>query len=62
MRQNLDRWGIATASDCSYCMAPQTLLHVVAGYQSYLQRFTWRHDSILNFLAPTCTLSVDHVV
>jgi hypothetical protein len=24
---------------------------VVAGCQSYLKRFTWRHDSILNFLA-----------
>ena len=33
-------------------MAPETLLHVVAGCQSYLQRFTWRHDSIIsNFLA-----------
>jgi hypothetical protein len=26
---------------------------VVAGCQSYLQRFTWRHDSILNFLPET---------
>ncbi len=32
-------------------IGPETLLHVVAGCQSYLQRFTWRHDSILNFLA-----------
>ena len=50
-RQNLTRWGISTTSDCSYCMAPKTLLHVVACCQSYLQRFTWRHDSILNILA-----------
>ena len=34
-------------------MCPETLLHVVAGCQSYLQRFTWRHDSILNFIAET---------
>ena len=27
------------------------LLHVVAGCSSYLNRFTWRHDSILNFIA-----------
>ena len=51
MRQNLARWGISTTSDCSYCLAPETLLHVVAGCQSYLERFTWRHDSVLNFLA-----------
>ena len=43
--------GITPSSDCSYCLAPETLLHVVAGCQSYLERFTWRHDSILNFIA-----------
>ena len=50
-RQNLARWAISTTSDCTYCLAPETLLHVVAGCQSYLERFTWRHDSVLNFLA-----------
>ena len=35
----------------SYCLAPETLLHVVAGCQSYMERYTWRHDSVLNFLA-----------
>ena len=25
--------------------------HIVAGCQRYLNRFTWRHDSILNFIA-----------
>ena len=35
------------------CLGPETLLHVVAGCQTYLERFTWRHDSILNFLAQT---------
>ena len=28
-----------------------SLLHIVAGCMSYLDRFTWRHDSVLNFLA-----------
>ena len=28
-----------------------SLLHVVGGCQQYLDRFTWRHDSILNFIA-----------
>ena len=52
-RQNLARWGISPTPDCSQCLTPETLLHVVAGCQSYLERFTWRHDSILNFLATT---------
>ncbi|CAB3993797.1 Hypothetical predicted protein, partial [Paramuricea clavata] len=30
---------------------PETLLHIVAGCQFYLDRFTWRHNSVLNFLA-----------
>ncbi len=51
IRQNLARWGLQPTSDCPQCLAPETLLHVVAGCQSYLERFTWRHDSILNFLA-----------
>ena len=50
-RQNLTRWGLSPTSDCSKCLAPETLLHVVAGCQSYLERFTWRHDSIVHFLA-----------
>ena len=40
-----------SSSDCSFCLRPESLLHVVAGCQHYLERFTWRHDSILNFLA-----------
>ncbi|CAB4026095.1 Hypothetical predicted protein [Paramuricea clavata] len=52
-RKNLTRWGLASSPECSFCLCPETLLHVVAGCQSYLQRFTWRHDSILNFLAET---------
>jgi hypothetical protein len=44
-------WAISTTSDCTYCLAHETLLHVVAGCQSYLERYTWKHDSVLNFLA-----------
>ncbi len=49
--QNLARWGLLPTSDCLQYLASETLLRVVAGCQSYLERFTWRHDSILNFLA-----------
>ncbi|CAB4044403.1 Hypothetical predicted protein, partial [Paramuricea clavata] len=61
-RQNLARWGLSPTSDCSRCLAPETLLHVVAGCQSYLERFTWRHDSVLNFLATSLqTVSGSHL-
>ena len=52
-RKNLSRWGLASNIGCSFCLYPETLLHVVAGCQSYLECFTWRHNSILNFLAKT---------
>ena len=43
--------GSLRSSECSFCLHPETLLHVVAGCGSCLNRFTWRHDSILNFIA-----------
>ena len=52
-RKNLTRWGLSFSPECSFCLCPETLLHVVAGCQSYLRRFTWIHDSILNFIAET---------
>ena len=51
--QNLVRWNLSPTSDCSHCLSPETLLHVVAGCKSCLNRFTWRHDSVLNFFATT---------
>ena len=52
-RKNRKRWAISSNSDCSFCLSPETLLHIVAGCQFYLDRFTWRHNSGLNFLART---------
>ena len=52
-RKNLSKWGISSNSECTFCLSPESLLHVVAGCQSYLERFTWRHNSVLNFLAQT---------
>ena len=45
------RWGLSQIPDCSFCLNPKSLLHAVAGCQQYLNRFTWRHDSILNSIA-----------
>ena len=66
-RKNLKLWNLSQTSGCSFCFQPESLLHVVAGCRSYLSegRFTWRHDSALNFLASTfqylnhCTFYVD---
>ena len=52
-RKSLTKWGILSNSDCSFCLNPETLLHVVAGCQAYLPRFTWRHDSVLSLIAQT---------
>ena len=52
-RKNLNRWAISSNSDCSFCLSSETLLHIVAGCQFYLDRFTWRHNSVLNFPAHT---------
>ncbi|CAB4019722.1 Hypothetical predicted protein, partial [Paramuricea clavata] len=56
-RKNLSKWGLSSTSDCSFCSSPETLLHVIAGCKTYLDegRFTWRHDSVLNFLTSTLT-------
>ena len=48
-RKNLAEWGISTSSESSFCLHHETLLHVIAGCSWYLNRFTWRHDLILNF-------------
>ena len=66
-RKNLTLRNLSQTSDCSFCFQPESLLHVVAGCKTYLNegRFTWRHDSALNFLASSlqclnhCTFYVD---
>ena len=48
----MTKWGLSPSTECSFCL-PESLLHVVVGCKFYLDRFTWRHDSILNFIANT---------
>ena len=52
-RTNLTKWGMSPTFDCSFCLQPKSLLHVVAGCKKYFQegRYTWRRDYILYFLA-----------
>ena len=36
-----------------FCLEPESLLHVVVGFNTYLNegRFMWRHDSVLSIIA-----------
>ena len=54
-RKNLFKWSIGQSSACSFCLQSETLQHVVSSCKSYLDqgRYTWRHDSVLNFIAST---------
>ena len=65
---NLCKWGLSSTSDCSFFLKPESLLHVVAGCSKYFNDgcFTWRHNSMLQFIAnsfksvPDSVLYVDH--
>ena len=66
-RKNLCRWALSQSSGCSFCLQSETLQHVVSSCKSYLDegRYTWRHNSVLLFLASTfsslnkCTVYAD---
>ena len=54
-RKNLCKWSISQSSACSFCLQSETLQHVVSSCNWYLEngRYTWRHNSVLLFLANT---------
>ena len=54
-RKNLHLWGLSATSDCSFCLQPESLLHIVAGCKTYLDqgRYTWWCNSALRFIAQT---------
>ena len=66
-RKNLFKWYIGQSSACSFCLQSETLQHVVSSCKSYLDqgRYTWRHDSVLTFIAntlsalPSCSIYAD---
>ena len=66
-RKNLFKWSTGQSSACSFCLQSETLQHVVSSCKSYLDqgRYTWRHDSVLNFIAntlsalPSCSIYAD---
>ena len=44
---NLSRWGKSLTSSCNFCRQIQTTKHVLSGCTPCLERYTWRHNSIL---------------
>ena len=52
---NMFMWGHSGNKACQLCHHNQTLGHVVAGCKSSLDqgRYTWRHDSVLSYIANT---------
>ena len=46
-RKNLSKWGLSSSPDCSFCLMPESLFHIVAGFSTYLNEggYTWRHNS-----------------
>ena len=61
-RKNLSKWSISQSSACSFCLQPETLQHIVSGCKLYLEHgsYTWRHDSVLNFIAKTFSTLTDY--
>ena len=58
-RINLARWNFDQTSDCRFCFHPEDLLHVDASCKTYIDdgRYTWRHNSALQFIA-NCLQSI----
>ena len=54
-RKNFLLWQLSQTSDCSFCLLPELLLHVVVGHKVYLEEgwYTLRHNSVLNFITPS---------
>ena len=49
-RSNLYRWKITEYNQCFLCHHMQTQLHVFSNCEKCLNRYTWRHDSVVNSL------------
>ena len=49
---NLKQWGKQTGDKCRHCNNTETTQHVLNGCKKFLEdgRYTWRHDSVLNYI------------
>ena len=51
----LKRWGKRSNSKCSLCKIHETLHHILNNCNIMLDRYTWRHNSVLNNIFQTLT-------
>jgi len=49
---NLMQWGKSSTDKCPHCSQKETLFHILNGCKTGLDqgRYTWRHDSLVNYL------------
>ncbi len=47
---NLKRWGKRRNAKCDMCSQRETLHHVLNNCDCMLERYTWRHNSVLNYI------------
>ena len=47
--KNITRWGLSQSRYCSFFQSHSSIMSLVVNI--YLDHFTWRYDSILNFIA-----------
>ena len=57
-KSNLHRWKLIENNECTMCKQKETMLHVFSNCTKYLDRYTWRHDSILKLLANKISRSI----
>ena len=61
-RKNFYKWPLSDSPSCSFCLHPEAIQHVVSSCNTYLAdgRYTWRHNSVLLFLARIFSSFIKH--
>ncbi len=52
-KANLKRWGKRSTTKCNFCDSKETLHHILNNCTHMLDRYLWRHNSILSFIIKT---------
>ena len=58
---NLLRWGKKLNSKCALCGNTGTLHHILSNCTKMMDRYTWRHNSVLSYVISQCTSSPDYL-
>ena len=60
VRTNMKRWSYIKSGKCRRCELPETVKHCLAGCENSLDRFTWRHDSVLARILKTAEILISN--